>query len=77
MAIFIKRRKSKDVKTSKLDRYSGKWVAIQGEDEVVAYGETVEEILDHVKVEGKMIGDDLPDPRETPSAMKLPDKKKI
>jgi predicted RNase H-like HicB family nuclease len=77
MPIFVKNKKLKKVKSSNLDTHSGQWVAVQGEDEVVSYGQTIEEIMDEVKIEGKTIEDNLPDPREHPTAVKLPERKRI
>jgi len=74
MPIFFKK---KIKEKSKLDKHGGQWIAVKGQDDIVAYGETVEEVISHVKVEGKTIKDKLPDPREVPTAMKLPENKKI
>lgn len=75
MPIFAK-RKEQGKQKSKLDKYKGKWVAVKGKGEVVAYGKTIEDIIHYVRVENKTIKDKLPDPRDLPAAMKLPGKKK-
>lgn len=77
MSIFVKKKQSKKKETSNLDTHSGQWVAVSGEDDVVSYGQTIEEILDEVKVQGKTIKDTLPDPRKRPTAMKLPERGKV
>jgi len=59
-------------KTQILNRFKGKWIALRGKEKVVRYGETLEEILDDVKIQGKTISDELPDPRRSAVAFKLP-----
>lgn len=44
---------------------------------MVVYGETIEDIQDQVVEKNRTIEDVLPDPRDTPIAMKLPEKKNI
>ena len=72
MPIFVKRKTLKSEKKSKLDKYRGQWVAVKGQDKVIAYGKTIEDIIDYVKAEGKTIEDSLPDIREQIVAVKLP-----
>ena len=69
MPVFFKKK----IKVkSKLDKHGGEWIAIKGQDEIVAYGKTIDEVINHVEVKGKTIKDKLPDPRQEPTAMRLP-----
>lgn len=63
-------------KKSALDKFKGKWVAyITSKDKVVAAGDSFDDIKKHVILKGKrIISKDLPDPKERPVAIKVPEK---